>query len=54
VHEVKVPFKNIEEVRSGKKRETKKKFFPIILVNMEFDDDRAGRWWPPGSRRSTV
>ena len=40
IHEVKVPVENVVEIRSGKKREMKKKFFPgYILVNMDIPDD---------------
>lgn len=54
LHEVKVPVENIVEVRSGKKRETKKKFFPgYILVNMDIPDDDQG-WKMVASRVKAI
>ncbi|HOG65283.1 MAG TPA: transcription termination/antitermination NusG family protein, partial [Spirochaetota bacterium] len=40
VHDVKIPVESVIEMRSGKKRETKKKFFPgYILVEMDIPED---------------
>lgn len=40
VYDVKIPVESVIEMRSGKKRETKKKFFPgYILVEMEIPED---------------
>ncbi len=40
IHDVKVPVERIMELRSGKKREVKKKFFPgYIMVEMDIPED---------------
>lgn len=40
VYDVKIPVESVIEMRAGKKRETKKKFFPgYILVEMDIPED---------------
>jgi transcriptional antiterminator NusG len=52
--EVKVPVENVVEIRSGRKRELKKKFFPgYILVQMDLPDDEHS-WKEIASRIRTI
>lgn len=52
--DIKVPVEKITEMRAGKKRETKRKFFPgYIMVEMDIPDDDQG-WKEVASRIKNI
>ena len=53
VYDIKIPTENVIEMRAGKKRETKKKFFPgYILVEMDIPEEE--QMWKAACQRITA